>query len=192
MWFANWVDASPRSRPSRTSIIRLETRDDPLLLGAGHVQNAWRSDLSFHGRVNSALASFTSVVNALVALLIPIGTALILGVYDGFVGFVAGAFFGTLIAGAVCGGLAILLDIRNTLRDAAGAAVVGFASEERGAEPRPDKLQDVTPDPPSMLATRKAAPQGGGSWDLHWGDRLVIVLCVLLVLFLIFMALVSG
>ena len=83
--------------------------------------------MNFHKRINELLASYMSVINALVAIAIPVVMGLTAGsiagnapVRDfslmGFVGgFIAGAILGILVAGAVCGVLAVLIDIRNLL-----------------------------------------------------------------------------
>ena len=85
--------------------------------------------MSFHTRINAALAAYVSVINALVAIGIPIVMGLTTGSIAGntalggfsvmgFIGgFIAGALVGVLISGAVCGVLAVLIDIRNALRE---------------------------------------------------------------------------
>ena len=84
--------------------------------------------MSFHTKINATLAAYVSVINALVAIGIPIVMGLTTGSIAGnavpgfsimgFIGgFIAGALVGVLISGAVCGVLAVLIDIRNALRE---------------------------------------------------------------------------
>ena len=89
--------------------------------------------MSFHKRINRFLAEWVSAINALVAVGIPVVTALgavlagnaMSGGFS-FIGFVGGVIVGgavgILAAGSLCGVLAVLIDIRNSL-----------ASEERSA-----------------------------------------------------------
>lgn len=81
--------------------------------------------MNFHKRVNQLLAEWVSAINALVAIGIPVVGALLMGglaasAFDsslaGFLGgFIAGGVGGVLVAGSVCGVLAVLIDIRNSL-----------------------------------------------------------------------------
>ena len=82
--------------------------------------------MNFHKRVNRFLAEWVSVINALVAVGIPVVGALLMGglaasAFDdsslaGFLGgAIAGGAGGVLVAGSVCGVLAVLIDIRNSL-----------------------------------------------------------------------------
>jgi len=84
--------------------------------------------MQFHKKINRFLAEWVSVINALVAVGIPSVTALVtVGLASSgpltrdfsFVGFlgglVIGGAVGILIAGALCGVLAVLIDIRNSL-----------------------------------------------------------------------------
>ena len=83
--------------------------------------------MGIHRTINRFLAEWVGVINALVAVAIPTVTAFIAGLAglaagDGFFGFllaflafVFGGLLGCLVAGAVCGLLAVLLDIRNSL-----------------------------------------------------------------------------
>ena len=83
--------------------------------------------MSIHTRVNSFLAESVSAINALVALGLPLVSALTVGVLAGSVGdgfsvvrflggAIVGAVAGALFAGPVCGVLAVLLDIRSGLK----------------------------------------------------------------------------
>ena len=82
--------------------------------------------MSFHQRTNSFLAAWVSVINALVAVGIPVVLAFSSGglagsAGEGFslvgfvAGFIGGALMGVFVAGPLCGVLAVLIDIRNTL-----------------------------------------------------------------------------
>lgn len=84
--------------------------------------------MQFDKKVNRLLAEWVSVINALVAIGIPSVAALVTaGVASSgpftrdfsFLGFLGGLVFGgvagILIAGALCGVLATLIDIRNSL-----------------------------------------------------------------------------
>ena len=83
--------------------------------------------MSFDKRVNSFLAGSISVINAVVAIGYPALTALMSGILMAnlgpggfsFVAFLGGAVIGglggVLFAGIVCGVLAVLIDIRNSL-----------------------------------------------------------------------------
>ena len=85
--------------------------------------------MNFHKAINRMLAAYVSVINAVVAVAIPLVMGLIVGnllgnapLSDfsmiGFIGgFIVGALGGVLVAGAVCGVLAVLIDIRNSLAD---------------------------------------------------------------------------
>ncbi|MCY3819226.1 MAG: hypothetical protein OXH52_07675 [Gammaproteobacteria bacterium] len=88
--------------------------------------------MSFHKKINRFLAEWVSAINALVAMGIPIVVGLAAGIgagsagSDGFsfiafvAGLIGGGLAGLLIAGSLCGVLAVLIDIRNSL--AAGPA----------------------------------------------------------------------
>ena len=82
--------------------------------------------MNFHKRVNRFLAEWVSAINALVAIGIPVVAALVAGGLAGnsfgrfsLMGFlggsIAGGVAGILLAGSVCGVLAVLIDIRNSL-----------------------------------------------------------------------------
>ena len=83
--------------------------------------------MSFHKKINRFLAEWVSAINALVAVGVPIATALTAGGlagnagFGGFSimgflgGFIAGGVAGLLLAGSLCGVLAVLIDIRNSL-----------------------------------------------------------------------------
>ena len=84
--------------------------------------------MQFHKKINRFLAEWVSVINALVAIGIPAVTALVTasvaasGPFTSnfsLLGFIGGLVFGgatgMLIAGALCGVLATLIDIRNSL-----------------------------------------------------------------------------
>ena len=84
--------------------------------------------MQFHKKINRFLAEWVSVINALVAVGIPSVTALVTAglassgpltrdfSFVGFLGgLVIGGAVGILIAGALCGVLAVLIDIRNSL-----------------------------------------------------------------------------
>lgn len=82
--------------------------------------------MNFHKRVNQLLAEWVSAINALVAIGIPVVGGLLMGglaatafdgsAFAGFLGgFIAGGVGGVLVAGSVCGVLAVLIDIRNSL-----------------------------------------------------------------------------
>ena len=79
--------------------------------------------MSFHQRINRFLADWVSVINALVAVGLPVIIALIVGgfagssLFGGFslIGFLVGLIAGGLVAGPLCGVLALLIDIRNSL-----------------------------------------------------------------------------
>ena len=84
--------------------------------------------MQFDKKINHFLAEWVSVINALVAVGIPSVTALVTAAFAAsgpftrdfsFLGFVGGLVFGgaagMLIAGALCGVLATLIDIRNSL-----------------------------------------------------------------------------
>ena len=86
--------------------------------------------MNFLHRINSWLATAIATLNAVLALLIvgftALGMALFLANLDdnaavqivlGLVGFVVGALLGVVIAIAVCGVIAVLLDIRQVLID---------------------------------------------------------------------------
>lgn len=88
--------------------------------------------MNFLHRINSWLATAIATLNAVLALLIvgftALGMAVLLGSVDdeasaavrivlGLVGFVVGALLGVVIAIAVCGVIAVLLDIRQVLID---------------------------------------------------------------------------
>ena len=68
------------------------------------------------------------MINALVAVGLPVIIALIVGglggsaVFGGFslIGFLAGLIAGALVAGPLCGVLALLIDIRNSLASQQG------------------------------------------------------------------------
>ena len=88
--------------------------------------------MSLHQRINRFLADWVSVINALVAVGLPVIIALIVGgfagnsVFGGFslIGFlgglIAGGLVGVLVAGPLCGVLALLIDIRNSLASQEG------------------------------------------------------------------------
>ena len=95
--------------------------------------------MSLHKRVNRFLAEWVSAINALVAIGIPVVAALVAGGLAGssfgrfsLMGFlggsIAGGVAGILLAGSVCGVLAVLIDIRNSL---AGQAVRSSDAESR-------------------------------------------------------------
>lgn len=83
--------------------------------------------MSFHQRINRFLAEWVSAINALVAVGIPLITALVVGSAAGNAGLggfsvlgflggvIAGGIGGALLAGSLCGVLAVLIDIRNSL-----------------------------------------------------------------------------
>ena len=83
--------------------------------------------MSFHKRINRFLAEWVSAINALAAVGIPAGAALLNGAINSgdalgrfsfiaFVGgFLGGGVLGILLAGPLCGVLAVLIDIRNAL-----------------------------------------------------------------------------
>ena len=82
--------------------------------------------MSFHIKFNSFLAESISLINALIAIGVPLLMGLWLGiVFDnvvgggviGFIGgFILGSAIGALSMAGVCGVLAILIDIRNQLK----------------------------------------------------------------------------
>ena len=88
--------------------------------------------MSFDKRVNSFLAGSVSVINALVAVSYPVLVALMTGILTGnsvpggfsfaafLGGFIIGGLGGLLVAGTVCGMLAVLIDIRNSLTEKDG------------------------------------------------------------------------
>ncbi len=83
--------------------------------------------MSFHKKINRFLAEWVSAINALVAVGIPIVVGLVAGIAAGaagsgdfsFIAFLGGVIVGgaagLLIAGSLCGVLAVLIDIRNSL-----------------------------------------------------------------------------
>jgi hypothetical protein len=84
--------------------------------------------MQFDKKINRLLAEWVSVINALVAVGIPSVTALLTAGFASsgpftsdfsFLGFLGGLVFGgaagMLMAGALCGVLATLIDIRNSL-----------------------------------------------------------------------------
>ena len=78
--------------------------------------------MNLHKRVNQFLAESVSAINALMAIGIPVLAALVVGGLAGrfsFLAFlggaIAGGVVGIFIAGPVCGVLAVLIDIRNSL-----------------------------------------------------------------------------
>ena len=85
--------------------------------------------MSFDKRVNSFLAGSVSVINALVAVSYPVLAALMTGILTGnsvpggfsfaafLGGLIIGGLGGLLVAGVVCGMLAVLIDIRNSLTE---------------------------------------------------------------------------
>lgn len=84
--------------------------------------------MSFHKKINKFLAEWVSAINALVAVGIPVLSALAAGSIAGSAGrgfsvlgflggFIAGGVGGILIAGSLCGVLAVLIDIRNSLNE---------------------------------------------------------------------------
>ena len=82
--------------------------------------------MNFHIKINSFLAEWISLINALIAIGVPLLMGLWLGiVFDnvvgggviGFIGgFILGSAVGALSMAGVCGMLAILIDIRNQLK----------------------------------------------------------------------------
>ena len=112
--------------------------------------------MNFHKRVNQFLAGvnqflaeLVSAINALVAIGIPVLAALVAGGLAGssfgrfslmgfLGGFIAGGVAGILIAGSVCGVVAVLVDIRNSLAAQAtprseGDLEIGERPDRRGA-----------------------------------------------------------
>ncbi len=82
--------------------------------------------MSFHKKINRFLAEWVSAINALVAVGIPLVVALTAGGLAssasggfsllGFLGgFIVGGVGGILLAGTLCGVLAVMIDIRNSL-----------------------------------------------------------------------------
>ena len=73
--------------------------------------------MNMHHRVNRFLAEWVSAINALVAVGLPLVMGLIVAnvIGGGLFGFLGGAAAGVLVAGVVCGVLAVLIDIRNSL-----------------------------------------------------------------------------
>ena len=83
--------------------------------------------MSIHTKINRFLAEWVSAINALVAVGIPLLGALTVGglagnsVFGNFSilgflgGFIMGGVGGILLAGPLCGVLAVLIDIRNSL-----------------------------------------------------------------------------
>ncbi len=82
--------------------------------------------MALHQRINRFLADWVSAINALVAVGLPAVVALAVGlggnsVFGDFslIGFlggsIAGGVVGVLVAGPLCGVLALLIDIRNSL-----------------------------------------------------------------------------
>ena len=70
--------------------------------------------------MNRILASALGVGNALLAWVIILAPALFGGLHEdfgGFVGFLGGLILGGMLAILVCGSLALLIDIRNSLRE---------------------------------------------------------------------------
>ena len=83
--------------------------------------------MTFHKRVNRFLAEWVSLINALVAVGLPSIGAIAAGVMAGSAGFgdfsvlgflggfILGAVVGILVVGPLCGMLAVMVDIRNSL-----------------------------------------------------------------------------
>ncbi|MYD72358.1 MAG: hypothetical protein F4W89_16685 [Acidobacteria bacterium] len=76
--------------------------------------------MAWHETLNEWLASSAGVINAIVAILIVVGAALIGEAavdVDAFfgLGLILGGAAGVLVAVLVCGSLAIIIDIRNLL-----------------------------------------------------------------------------
>lgn len=67
--------------------------------------------------MNRFLARALSAANALLAWVIILAPALVGGNFEGSLGFLGGLFLGGLLAILVCGSLALLIDIRNSLRE---------------------------------------------------------------------------
>ncbi len=70
--------------------------------------------------MNRFLASALGVGNALLAWVIILAPAFVGGYHEdfgGFVGFLGGLVLGGMLAVLVCGALALLIDIRNSLRE---------------------------------------------------------------------------
>lgn len=70
--------------------------------------------------MNRFLASALSVGNALLAWVIILVSTLVGGLnedFGGLVGFLGGLVVGGMLAILVCGALALLIDIRNSLRE---------------------------------------------------------------------------
>ena len=70
--------------------------------------------------MNRFLASALGAGNALLAWVIILAPALVGGLHEdfgGFAGFLGGLILGGMLAILVCGALALLIDIRNSLRE---------------------------------------------------------------------------
>ena len=87
--------------------------------------------MQFHKKINRFLAESMSVINAIVAVGIPSLTVLVsvnlLGSLT--LGVVVGGVAGIVIACAVCGVLAVLLDIRDSLSRQADTSRQGRVSD---------------------------------------------------------------
>ena len=77
--------------------------------------------MRWHEKINRWLASSVSELNAFLALVIAAAVTLVVGSSVGnainnlLLGFIFGIAAGALVAVLVCGSLAILIDIRNSL-----------------------------------------------------------------------------
>jgi len=89
--------------------------------------------MQFHKKINGFLAEWISFINAVMAVTIPCMSALVsasmassgpftreFSVLGFLGGLVFGGILGILISAALCGVLAVLIDIRNSLREQAG------------------------------------------------------------------------
>ena len=93
--------------------------------------------MNFHIKINSFLAEWISLFNAVIAIAVPLLMGLSLGLsgFLGFIGgFIVGIAAGAVVSAAMCGVLAILIDIRNQLKPRqfgnGGGSSLGESSRE--------------------------------------------------------------
>ncbi len=72
--------------------------------------------------MNKFLASATATINVFVAWALILGSPILGMSFAGAEGFIVGLFAGLILAVLVCGILALLIDMRNCLREIAAAA----------------------------------------------------------------------
>ncbi len=73
--------------------------------------------MEFVTAVNRFVAGAVSTANAVTAVLLPLVFALVGSQAGGFLGFIGGLVIGVMTAFVLCGLLALVIDIRNGLRD---------------------------------------------------------------------------